>query len=284
MSREEIAACAGQGCELEVFVHGALCMCVSGQCLLSAALGGRSGNRGMCAQPCRLPFRADRDGSGVLPGEGDADLSLKDLSLRRYVDELAAMGVASLKIEGRMKRPEYVAAAVSTYAAAVRQENTVSLEHDLQAVFSRSGFTDGYYTSQRGGAMFGFRRWEDVQAAAPGTGPAGRPVPQGTPSGAGRSVPDGRSGTTLPFDRPGQRGPRRRGGGADSRTRSPCSSDSGKGGGGPLQNRRHPLYCRSGGIRCGGRSIPPPVCAQRPAEGSAGPIDTGPVPPHVSAL
>ena len=167
MSREEIAACAGQGCELEVFVHGALCMCVSGQCLLSAALGGRSGNRGMCAQPCRLPFRADRDGSGVLPGEGDADLSLKDLSLRRYVNELAAMGVASLKIEGRMKRPEYVAAAVSTYAAAVRQENTVSLEHDLQAVFSRSGFTDGYYTSQRGGAMFGFRRREDVQAAAP---------------------------------------------------------------------------------------------------------------------
>ena len=91
--------------ELEVFVHGALCMSVSGQCLLSAMLGSRSGNRGLCAQPCRLPFQID-GGTGT-------DLSLKDLSLVEYLSELSDMGIASFKIEGRMKRPEYVAAAVT---------------------------------------------------------------------------------------------------------------------------------------------------------------------------
>ena len=98
MSREEIAACAGRGWELEVFVHGALCMCVSGQCYLSAMLGGRSGNRGLCAQPCRLPFAPAEAGRA-----GDAAaLSLKDLSLPGAVGELADAGVCSLKIEGRM--------------------------------------------------------------------------------------------------------------------------------------------------------------------------------------
>ena len=166
MSRDEIAACAGQGCELEVFVHGALCMCVSGQCYLSAMLGGRSGNRGLCAQPCRLPFvPAD---SGRRAREGEAALSLRDLSLQAYGADLAALGVDSLKIEGRLKRPEYVAAAVSVYRAAVRGEAPApGLSGDLQAVFSRSGFTDGYYADQRGGGMFGTRRREDVQAAAP---------------------------------------------------------------------------------------------------------------------
>ena len=93
--------------EVEAFVHGAQCMSVSGQCRMSAMLGGRSANRGQCAQPCRLPFRA-QGGTGY-------DLSLMDLSLLPYVEELSAMGVASLKIEGRMKRPEYVAAAVHAY-------------------------------------------------------------------------------------------------------------------------------------------------------------------------
>jgi len=89
--------------EVEVFVHGALCMCLSGQCYLSAVLGSRSGNRGFCAQPCRLPF-------AVAGGTGH-DLSLKDMSFIEHIGELRNMGVCSLKIEGRMKRPEYVAAA-----------------------------------------------------------------------------------------------------------------------------------------------------------------------------
>ena len=168
MSREEIAACAGQGAELEIFVHGALCMAVSGQCALSAMLGGRSGNRGLCAQPCRLPFRpAEGDRR---PGDADAALSLKDLSLREHIGEPAGLGVCSLKIEGRMKRPEYVAAATAAMAAARdgrSPEETGRLADDLQSVFSRSGFTDGYYTARRGTPMFGVRRKEDVTAAAP---------------------------------------------------------------------------------------------------------------------
>lgn len=165
MSRDEIAACADLGCELEVFVHGALCMSVSGQCYFSAMLGGRSGNRGLCAQPCRLPFHPS---GGTGTAKDTYGLSLRDLSLAAYVDELAALGVSSLKIEGRMKRPEYVAAATAVYAAAVRGEKApdVSLQ-DLQSVFSRSGFTDGYYQNKRGIAMFGVRRKEDVEAAAP---------------------------------------------------------------------------------------------------------------------
>ncbi len=144
--------------EVECFVHGALCMCVSGQCLLSAVLGRRSGNRGLCAGPCRLPFSAS--------GGTGHDLSLKDLSLIDKVPELENMGVASLKIEGRMKRPEYVAAAT----AAVRQasesgkadENLKSL---LSSVFSRSGFTKGYFNGRTGREMFGIRTKEDVTAA-----------------------------------------------------------------------------------------------------------------------
>ena len=109
MSREELGefceAAKKLNIEVEVFVHGALCMCISGQCLLSSMLGSRSGNRGLCAGPCRLPFGCD-GGTGY-------DLSLKDQSLIPYLGELWDMGVASLKIEGRMKRPEYVASAVA---------------------------------------------------------------------------------------------------------------------------------------------------------------------------
>ena len=162
MRAEEIAACAGLGCELEMFVHGALCMCLSGQCYLSAALGGRSGNRGLCAQPCRLPFSP----TGRKPKPDDYAMSLKDLCLARRFSELAGLGVCSLKIEGRMKRPEYVAAATSLYAG-LRDGKTPSDEEleRLQAVFSRSGFTDGYFTGRRGAPMFGHRRQEDVTAA-----------------------------------------------------------------------------------------------------------------------
>ncbi len=161
MSREEIAACCAVGCEIETFVHGALCMSVSGQCLLSATLGGRSGNRGRCAQPCRLPFAV-----GQPPREGDRALSLKDLSLCEKARELASLGVCSLKIEGRMKRPEYVAAAVSVCRAALDGKPIDSqLAEDLRCVFSRNGFTDGYYTARRDKTMFGARTKDDVVSA-----------------------------------------------------------------------------------------------------------------------
>lgn len=142
--------------ELEMFVHGALCMCVSGQCYLSAMLGGRSGNRGLCAQPCRLGFSADASRS--------CDLSLKDLSLIGNINEIAQAGVVSLKIEGRMKRPEYVAAAVTSCRKAIDGEYSASDENTLKSVFSRTGFTDGYFTGERKD-MFGTRQKEDVVAA-----------------------------------------------------------------------------------------------------------------------
>lgn len=158
LSKAEIAAIAQTPpLELEAFVHGALCMCVSGQCLLSAVIGTRSGNRGLCAQPCRLPFAAE-NGTGH-------DLSLKDLSLMREVQTLAALGVCSLKIEGRMKRPEYVAAAVTACKEAANGAYTDARAQDLQALFSRSGFTNGYFANQRGKGMFGTRNKENVQAA-----------------------------------------------------------------------------------------------------------------------
>lgn len=142
--------------ELEMFVHGALCMCVSGQCYLSAMLGGRSGNRGLCAQPCRLGFSADASRS--------CDLSLKDLSLIKSINEIAQAGVVSLKIEGRMKRPEYVAAAVTSCKKAIDGEYSASDENTLKSVFSRTGFTDGYFTGECKD-MFGTRQKEDVVAA-----------------------------------------------------------------------------------------------------------------------
>ncbi len=163
MSLSEIKACANLGCELEVFVHGALCMCVSGQCYFSAALGGRSGNRGLCAQPCRLPFSAQ----GTDDLTNGYALSLKDQSIVEHISDLAGAGVVSFKIEGRMKRPEYVAAAVTACRAVVEGKPVpVQLKEDLEAVFSRSGFTDGYYTAKRGTTMFGVRRQEDIAAVS----------------------------------------------------------------------------------------------------------------------
>lgn len=156
LSKEEIAAiCAGTSMRCEVFVHGALCMSVSGQCYLSSVLGERSGNRGRCAQPCRLDFKSH--------GRGYA-LSLKDLTLTDRLRELEELGVASFKIEGRLKRPEYVAAAVTACRQSLAGE-VPDLE-TLQSVFSRSGFTDGYYTARRDLTMFGTRTREDAAAAA----------------------------------------------------------------------------------------------------------------------
>ncbi len=145
--------------ETEVFVHGALCMSVSGQCYMSAMAGRRSGNRGLCAQPCRLPFSHKK-------GDTACGLSLKDLSIVKEITELNKLGVTSVKIEGRMKRPEYVAAAVTACKNA--REGTLTQEQldSLQAVFSRSGFTDGYYKGEPGESMFGVRGKEDVTAAA----------------------------------------------------------------------------------------------------------------------
>lgn len=163
MSREELRELCKKAkefdIEVEVFVHGALCMSVSGQCLLSAFLGSRSGNRGLCAGPCRLPFAA-KGGTGY-------DLSLKDLSLLPHIKELCDMGVSSFKIEGRMKRPEYVAAATAACRFAVAGGYVPTEDFDtLKNVFSRSGFTDGYYVNQLGRDMFGIRTKEDVSAAA----------------------------------------------------------------------------------------------------------------------
>ncbi len=138
--------------ELEVFVHGALCMSVSGQCYLSSLLGGRSGNRGLCAQPCRLEFTRN-DGK-------EYALSLKDMSHLAYIKQLADLGIDSFKIEGRMKRPEYAAAAVTQTLAVLNGEHPdLSL---LASVFSRNGFTDGYFTAKRSEDMFGHRVKEDT--------------------------------------------------------------------------------------------------------------------------
>lgn len=139
--------------ETEIFVHGALCVCVSGQCYMSSALGGRSGNRGLCAQPCRLDFTS---------GERHNVLSLKDLSLIEKLPELENLGVTSFKIEGRMKRPEYVAGAVN--ACRVALDGGVSDLITLKNVFSRSGFTSGYFEDDFRN-MQGVRTKEDVTAA-----------------------------------------------------------------------------------------------------------------------
>ncbi|MBP5661839.1 MAG: U32 family peptidase, partial [Clostridia bacterium] len=148
--------CASTSLEVEVFVHGALCMCFSGACYLSSILGQRSGNRGLCAQPCRLDFHINGR---------DHALSLKDMCHIPQIHALREAGVTSLKIEGRMKRPEYVYAAASACRRALNGQKP-DLD-TLRAVFSRSGFTDGYLTDKRDLTMFGFRQKEDVTAAAP---------------------------------------------------------------------------------------------------------------------
>lgn len=146
--------CKESPLELEVFVHGALCMGYSGQCFFSSLVGGRSGNRGLCAQPCRLAYRWEDEKALTFP------LSLKDLSLGGQLHDLASMGVSCLKLEGRMKRPEYVAIVTKIYSDAIREkrEPTQEEQKQLAKAFSREGFTQGYYLDQKGPSMFGRRK------------------------------------------------------------------------------------------------------------------------------
>ena len=154
LTLEEIRAIT-ENCDIEVecFIHGALCMSMSGQCMMSAFLGGRSGNRGSCAGPCRLPFSVDNSGK--------AHLSLKDMSHIEYLPKLQQAGVCSVKIEGRMRTPEYVATIVSA-CRSVREGKEFDREL-VKGVFSRSGFTDGYIKGERDASMFGVRTKQDAE-------------------------------------------------------------------------------------------------------------------------
>lgn len=136
--------CADSPIEIEAFIHGAHCFCYSGQCYFSACIGGRSGNRGGCAQPCRLAYGYDKRDDAY-------PLSLKDMSLAGHLREMEEMGVKSLKIEGRLKRPEYAAITARIYSQALKngREPTADELATLAAVFSRDGFTDGYFTGQK---------------------------------------------------------------------------------------------------------------------------------------
>lgn len=154
LARDEIREiCAGCPAEIEVFAHGALCMCYSGQCEMSAVVGERSGNRGACAQPCRLPYGVNG------PCRGGHPLSLKDANLSAYLAEMEAMGVACLKLEGRMKRPEYVEVVTGIYRRLLDEKRQPTAEESrrLEQAFSRSGFTDGYWLGKKGPQMFGTR-------------------------------------------------------------------------------------------------------------------------------
>lgn len=157
LSREEIAFIGRNSpIETEVFCHGALCMCYSGQCYMSSIIGRRSGNRGLCAQPCRLNYSLGLK-------TGDYPLSLKDLCLIDHISDLEKCGVSCLKIEGRMRRPEYTAIVTGVYSRAIRYGKSPTKKElgDLQAAFSRQGFTDGYFINAKGPSMFGIR--EDAE-------------------------------------------------------------------------------------------------------------------------
>lgn len=157
LDRDNLAAlCRTSLLPVEVFLHGALCVCHSGQCLLSSFLGGRSGNQGACAQPCRMPYN------------GGYPLSLKDLCLANHIRELLAIGPVSLKIEGRMKSPDYVGRVTAVYRRLLDERRDASPKElsYLAAIFSRSGFTDGYFTKTISPAMLGVRTGSDKTASA----------------------------------------------------------------------------------------------------------------------
>ncbi len=159
MGREELVRFVKDSpIEAEVFVHGALCVCHSGQCLFSSVVGGRSGNRGECAQPCRLPYRGGKNGY---------PLSLKDLSLAAHTGELCDMGIASFKIEGRMKSPEYVRDVARVWRRLIDEHRNATEEEmrELSSIFSRGGLTDGYYRRKIDGRMMGIRSEEDKQSS-----------------------------------------------------------------------------------------------------------------------
>lgn len=148
--------------EVEVFIHGAMCVSHSGQCLFSSLVGGRSGNRGLCAQPCRLPYACAEGRVG-----DKYPLSLKDMSLATHVREIIESGVASLKIEGRMKSPEYVRGVTKIWRRLLDEGRDATAEdiRELAELFSRGGFSDGYYTESVGRRMLGVRSEEDKQAS-----------------------------------------------------------------------------------------------------------------------
>jgi len=174
------------GIELEVFVHGALCICYSGQCLMSSMIGGRSGNRGKCAQPCRLPYELVESGKinnseKVVKSCGRYILSPKDLCLVSELDRLAYSGVNSIKIEGRMKNAEYVATVVRIYrkyldkalididsirekdeAFSADNKDTFSVDNkdmkELAQIFNRGGFTSGYFKGKQGRDMMSYEK------------------------------------------------------------------------------------------------------------------------------
>lgn len=157
LSKAEInELCASSPIEIEQFVHGAMCVSQSGQCLASAVMGGRSGNRGVCAQPCRMKY------NGTYP------LSLKDMCLAGHITEILDSGVASLKLEGRMKSPTYVYGVTSIYRTLIDEARNASNDEikRLAELFSRSGFTDGYYVESVNGSMLGIRDERDKSASS----------------------------------------------------------------------------------------------------------------------
>ncbi len=145
--------------EIEIFLHGALCVCYSGQCLMSSLVGGRSGNLGECAQPCRLPYN-----------NGKYPISLKDLSLASHIPEIIDSGVASLKIEGRMKSPSYVFKVTGIYRRLLDERRAATEREiaELEGIFSRDGFTDGYFVGNTRGNMTGVRRESDKERSREG--------------------------------------------------------------------------------------------------------------------
>ncbi len=163
LSRGDISALVKNNpLEVEIFIHGAICVSHSGQCLFSSLVGGRSGNRGLCAQPCRLPYSANG-----CKGCDKYPLSLKDMSLATHVREIIESGVASLKIEGRMKSPEYVRGVTSIWRRLLDdgRDATKADMDELAALFSRGGFSDGYYERKIDRKMLGVRSDEDKQAS-----------------------------------------------------------------------------------------------------------------------
>lgn len=158
--------CSSTDTEIEVFIHGALCVCYSGQCLMSSLIGGRSGNRGRCAQPCRLPYKlTDQNGNDMLAGTdaGQYLLSPKDLNTLEILPQLIEAGVVSYKIEGRMKRPEYVAVVVDAYRRAIDSYLTGNYHvpkkdfENIEQIFNRD-FTTAYMVGRPGRNMMSDRR------------------------------------------------------------------------------------------------------------------------------
>ncbi len=251
--------CRRSPVEIEVFVHGALCMCYSGQCYLSSVIGRRSGNRGQCAQPCRLAYGYGRFEATRYP------LSLKDNCLIEHVRELERMGVASVKIEGRMKRPEYVAVVTKAYRAAIDGRRVTENDmQQLEAVFSRQGFTQGYYEGKTGQSMFGTRQEpednRELFSAARATYESGE-----TPARAGQVLRDGACRRAGAACRAGRGRARLQGGRPRSRAGAGAFADSGRSGIKAQENGRHAVLLRDGALGGGPRADAPGVGNQRDA-------------------